>query len=266
MSIKLELGRWDKCNKKWLKRIYYNCKECSIESNKLLRTSLKKFNFLCRKCATRKTCLDKYGVNHHRKLKSTLAKCEKTCLERYGVKNPSQSKVVKEKKSASTYKHYGVIHPSYSQNIIEKIQNTKRKNNSFNKSKQEEIAYELLKGHYSDVTRQYSDKRYPFACDFYIPEIDLFIECNFNWLHGKEPFDRINLQHIKKLKFWEEKSKDSIFYKKAIEVWTHRDPIKRQKVKDNKLNFIEFFKLSDLERNMGDHYECFRIRAAKSTQ
>ena len=29
--------------------------------------------------------------------------------------------------------------------------------------------------------------RYPFACDFYISSLDLFIECNYHWTHGGKP-------------------------------------------------------------------------------
>ena len=56
-----------------------------------------------------------------------------------------------------------------------------KKNNSFNKSKEEEKYYSYLLHLYSseDIVRQYYDKdRYPFHCDFYIKSEDLFIEVN----------------------------------------------------------------------------------------
>ena len=31
--------------------------------------------------------------------------------------------------------------------------------------------------------------RYPFACDFYISSLDLFIECNYHWTHGGKPYE-----------------------------------------------------------------------------
>ena len=29
----------------------------------------------------------------------------------------------------------------------------------------------------------------PFACYFYIPSLDLFIECNYRWTHGGKPYE-----------------------------------------------------------------------------
>lgn len=58
---------------------------------------------------------------------------------------------------------------------------TKKKNNSFNKSSQEQKLYEeLLKENKTKtIYRQYKDEvRYPYYCDFYIVEDDLFIELN----------------------------------------------------------------------------------------
>ena len=47
----------------------------------------------------------------------------------------------------------------------------------------------FLKERYPDVITQYKDDRYPFACDFYIPSLDLFIECNYHWTHGGKPYE-----------------------------------------------------------------------------
>ena len=41
----------------------------------------------------------------------------------------------------------------------------------------------------SDVITQYKDDRYPFACNFYIPSLDLFIECNYHWTYGGKPYE-----------------------------------------------------------------------------
>lgn len=115
---------------------------------------------------------------------------------------------------------------------------TKKKNNSFNKSKAEEEFFDyLLKENINKtILRQYRDERYPFYCDFYIKEDDLFIECNFHWTHGGHPFDKNNPLDIQKLNEWEEKAKTSKFYQTAIEVWTIRDVKKREVAIKNNLN------------------------------
>ena len=59
-----------------------------------------------------------------------------------------------------------------------------KKNGTYKKSKKEDECYELLIKKYDNVIRQYRDEnRYPFNCDFYIPNEDLFIEFNGYWTH-----------------------------------------------------------------------------------
>ena len=126
--------------------------------------------------------------------------------------------------------------------------NTKKKNNSFNKSKSEKKVFEILSKIYYKIKRQYKDTRYPFACDFYIPEKDLFLECNFHWTHGKEPFDKNNKEHIKLLKLWE--SKDTKYYNRAIKTWTDLDVRKRKIADKNDINFIEFFNFKEAKERL----------------
>ena len=116
---------------------------------------------------------------------------------------------------------------------------TKKKNNSFNKSKPEQELYEtLLKENVNKtIYRQYKDNRYPFYCDFYIVEDDLFIELNAHWSHGGRPFDPTDDDCIKQLNIWKEKAKTSKFYENAIETWTVRDVKKRETALKNHLNY-----------------------------
>lgn len=117
---------------------------------------------------------------------------------------------------------------------------TKKKNNSFNKSKDEEILYEkLLKENVNKtIYRQYKDEnRYPYYCDFYIVEDDLFIEVNAHWTHGGHPFNKNDQKDIEKLNEWKEKAKTSKFYQQAIYVWTELDVKKQKCAKENNLNY-----------------------------
>jgi len=52
------------------------------------------------------------------------------------------------------------------------------------------------------IRRQYKDSRYPYYCDFYIVEDDLFIELNLHWTHGGMPFDETNSDCVKLLETW----------------------------------------------------------------
>lgn len=121
------------------------------------------------------------------------------------------------------------------------IDETKRKNNSFTKSKPEEDYYNYLLTLYSidDIIRQYKDiERYPFNCDFYIKSKDLFIECNYSWCHGKHPYNPndINDQNLYKIKL--EKSQTSKYHKYALKIWAEVDPLKLETFRKNKLNFM----------------------------
>ena len=116
---------------------------------------------------------------------------------------------------------------------------TRKKNNSFNTSSNEENLYNQLLEEHSQKTilRQYKDERYPFYCDFYIVEDDLFIEVNAHWTHGGRPYDPNDPECIAKLKEWEEKAKVSQFFRNAIITWTVRDVKKLETATKNNLNY-----------------------------
>ena len=132
--------------------------------------------------------------------------------------------------------------------ITEKQFETKKQNNSFNTSKPEEEIYNKLILKFNNVIRQHKTEEYPFHSDFYIPELDLYIEYQGQWTHGGQPFDENNKLHLNKLNEWSEKSIKSKFYKNAIETWTIRDPLKRKTAKENNLNWIEFFTLDEFNK------------------
>lgn len=251
----------------WLK--LYNI----IKSKELWRKSIiaslqkkteQNLNYQNKKLQKRKqTCLKKYGVENCFQSQEKIEKIKLTLIKNYGVDNPSKSNEIKRKKENTCLKHFGVTNASYSKpfksiwkdknkvlKIKEKEYETKRKNNTFKKSKQEDQVYQLLLNKFNQVKRQYSSEKYPFACDFYIPELDLYIEYQGTWTHGKEPYDRTNKEHINIIKIWKNKAKENNFkqirknyYLNAIQVWTKIDPLKRQTAKENDLNWIEFFNM-----------------------
>lgn len=116
---------------------------------------------------------------------------------------------------------------------------TRKKNNSFNTSSKEESFYNfLLKENVNKtVYRQYKSDKYPFYCDFYILEDDLYIELNLHWTHGGKPFDPDDIDCQKQLADWQEKAKTSKFYENAIQTWTVRDVKKQRIAKENNLNY-----------------------------
>ena len=240
----------------------------------------------------KQTLIKKYGVDSSLKSKEVREKIKQTCIERYGVDNPAKSKEVQEKTKQTCIERYGGIAPLFSNSIKEKLINTcihkygvknygmtkehkmnlsvvmsspefqqhrhdvMKLNNTFNTSKAEDLAYSFL-SKYVDAIRQYNkDKRYPWCCDFYIPKLDLFIECNFHWTHGKHPYNENNKGDMQKLNEW--KSKETKYYTNAIKTWTIYDVKKRNKAKEEKLNFLEFWTLNEFKEYFTKYFETFK--------
>lgn len=202
----------------------------------------------------KQTCLERYGVDNYfkisgfnnlnpekylkisKKLKGqkhpdfdpNIDKRIQTCLERYGVDHYVQSNEYKEKQK----------------NITDKIFETKKLNGTTNTSKIENEIFELLKTKYKKVLREYKSEKYLFHCDFYIPEIDLYIEYQGFFTHGFRAFFNIK-DDLELLEKWS-KNEDSNFYKNAKNIWTVLDVKKREIALKNNLNFLEIFDKSDI--------------------
>lgn len=202
------------------------------------------------------TCMSKYGVDNPQKnvaiRKKTMLtnydryngpspiysmsvkhKIEQTCMERYGSKSWHSSPIGKEKMS--------------SYEIQSKINNSKRDNDTFNSSGPEILIEERLKSVFNIVKTQHRDELlYPFNCDFYIEDIDTWIEYNGFWTHGHHPFDENNEDDINMLNIW--KSKGTKYYNNAIDTWTKRDVKKYNMAKQNHLNYFVFYTPNDFDK------------------
>ncbi len=205
--------------------------------NKIKETKIKKYRNGCNYEKVKNTKKEKYNDEYY----NNRTKYIETCLSKYEVDNVTKNIDIRKKLSKTIS----------SEKIQEKINNTKRKNNSFNKSKLEDISYDLLKEKYIDIIRQYRSELYPFNCDFYIPSLDLYIECNYGWMHGGHPFNENNKEDQLILKSW--KDKNTKYYNNAIIAWTIRDVNKRNTAKENKLNYIEFWNINELKNWLNNY-------------
>lgn len=219
----------------------------------------------CKKCTQadnavrekyKKTCMNTYGEDNPVKTKIIQDKMKSTTFERYGVDNAFKSETIKNKIKKTLYKKYGVENPRNAPHvkarleaneriIVEKRNRTKLKNKTFNTSTPEEDSYMFLCSLFSNVFRQYKSDQYPFFCDFYIQDIDTYVELNCHWTHGNHPFDDKNENDREILNWW--KSKNTKFYNLAIDVWTNRDVQKRNVARKNNLKFLEFWTFEDLK-------------------
>ena len=201
---------------------------------------------------SKRTCLEKYGVDNISQLKETKEKVKQTTLEHHGVENISQVEKIKQQKIDTFISHYGVKHPMQLKDYRDSCFEKAKKNGSLCVSKFEKQVHNLLFQKFSKVIKEYNkDKRYPFRCDFYIPEIDLFIELQGYQGHGKHPFNEQSSEDLKLLDYWKSKAKqysykkDKNQYEKYIKIWTISDPLKRKIAKENNLNWLEFFSLNE---------------------
>ena len=217
----------------------------------------------------RQTCLNKWGHNSHMQSTSWQNNYKQHLLNKYGVENQFQRKEIKDKIRQTCLNKYGVEH--YNQSNIfkqqmsiiasskefqEKRNNTLKQNNTWKSSKDEEYCYNELCKYFKHVERQYSSILYPFNCDFYIPEIDTYIEYQGSDLHNGRKYvgdtnDLIEVNILKekskKLKLKNNTNKKTR-YDLRIYTWTDLDVRKRNIAKDNNLNFVELWNLKELNQ------------------
>ena len=177
--------------------------------------------------------------NHGTTSYVNLEKAKQTCLERYGVDSYSKTEEYIQKIKQTNIERYGVDCYTKTEEYKIRSYKTKKQNNTFNSSKIEKQFEEYLKENNINYKTQYKSELYPFFCDFYLPDNDLYLEINAHWTHGGHPFDSTNNEDQLKLEMW--KQKRTNFYDNAIEIWTKRDVLKRETAKKNNLNYIEVF-------------------------
>ena len=234
--------------------------------DKQIKTNLEKYGVDCPLKSKEiqekinKTNIERYGVEIPLENNEIQEKIKKTCLEKYGVENPYLSPEIRQKINISLFSYYGINdknieikNPWQIPEIREKIIISKIRNHTINTSKPEENLYKILCDKYGQINikRQYKCKRYPWHCDFYIVSKDLFIELQGYYTHGEHPFDANNIDDIKHLN--ELKVKYQSYYDEhgywpqIITIWTEKDVEKRNKAKENNLNFIEEFDSHNFE-------------------
>lgn len=206
----------------------------------------------------KETMLDTYGIETMIVSKEVLEKTHSPeCIEKQNVSRekfrstltPDDYKRMSDKGKKTFFEKTGYTHWSYDptnphKDWKEKREATLRKNKTFNCSKFEKQIQELLNKKFENVKKEYKEERYPFHCDFYVPNLDLFIEYQGHWSHGFKPFEGTE-EDLKLIEKWKSRIKPKNSYAGAIEVWTVRDVKKRNWAKEHNLNWIEFFNFDE---------------------
>lgn len=181
----------------------------------------------------RQTNLARYGATSYAGSPEGKARIEATMLERYGAKNFMQSDAVKARRMQQ--EQFGADHYTRSAEYS--------RNHTFNASGGEDLLYERLTAVFGDgqVIRQYQDERYPYACDFYVKDRDLFIELNASWTHGGRWWQQDSSWCRRQKAVWQDKAALHAFYKQALDTWLMRDTAKRAAAELGRLNYLVFW-------------------------
>ena len=258
-----------------LRKYGFNCSSKSeIVKEKTKQTCLKRYGVEYAgqieeaKEKSKKTCLEKYGSEYYIGSKDCLEKTIKFSKQNYNVDWFTKSEEIKNKAKKTMLRRYGVEYSmqipknkeymSYlmsSYEMQERRYNTMKRNHTFNSSSTEEELFLYIKSRFPKVVRQYKDKnRYPYFCDFYIPELDYFIELQGYYTHGNHPFDPNSNEDLQLIEYYKKKYGEDC---QPITIWSIKDVEKRNCAKSNHLNFKEVWSLEDGKNFVNDLYSVY---------
>lgn len=217
---------------------------------------------------------NKYGVDNIQKNKEIREKSKNTTKEHYGVeyaflsedakqkaKENSHAKEIKRKIKENNLNKYGYDNPAKTPEIKYQIKQTiidkhmisdsddrleLSKHELKNASKIEKYLYDRLKNHYT-ILYNASSKLYPYLCDFYIVELDLYIELNITWTHGFHYYTEDDIDTVERFK-----NKNSSYYDNAIYIWTIKDIEKRNCAVQNNLNYVVLWNKQQINQFIND--------------
>ena len=258
-----------------LRKYGFNCSSKSeIVKEKIKQTCLKRYGVEYTgqieeaKEKSKKTCLEKYGSEYYIGSKDRLEKTIEFSKQNYNVDWFTKSEEIKNKAKETMLKRYGVEYSmqipknkeymSYlmsSYEMQERRYNTMKRNHTFNSSSTEEELFLYIKSRFPTVVRQYKDKnRYPYFCDFYIPELDYFIELQGYYTHGNHPFDPNSNEDLQLIEYYKKKYGEDC---QPITIWSIKDVEKRDCAKEHNLNFKEVWSLEDGKNFVNDLYSVY---------
>lgn len=258
-----------------LRKYGFNCSSKSeIVKEKIKQTCLKRYGVEYTgqieeaKEKSKKTCLEKYGSEYYIGSKDRLEKTIEFSKQNYNVDWFTKSEEIKNKAKETMLRRYGVKYSmqipknkeymSYlmsSYEMQERRYDAMKRNHTFNSSSTEEELFLYIKSKFPTVVRQYKDKnRYPYFCDFYIPELDYFIELQGYYTHGKHPFDPNSSEDLQLIEYYKKKYGEDC---QPITIWSIKDVEKRNCAKRNHLNFKEVWSLEDGKNFVNDLYSVY---------
>lgn len=195
----------------------------------------------------RQTCKEKYGTDSYLQTKKCREQTKQTLINKYGADHPMHIPAIKNKLIQTNQERYGVDCTFQDRTARLKAIKTMSKNG--NRSSLEDMLEQFFIDNNITYEQDYNnDPRYPYFCDFYLPDTDTFIEINGYWTHGKHWFDSLNENDLAILQSWRKKANEGHKqYESAIYVWTELDIIKKEYAIKNKLNYIVLWNKQEIE-------------------
>ena len=210
---------------------------------------------------TIQTNLKNTGKEWFSQTQEYLESSNKTFNEKYNGRGFG-SNIIKEQEEHIIEQKYNAKNYMQSNHFLENVDiyvqkgyETRKKNGTERTSSIEQKVKLFLQTNNIKYEYEYKSDLYPFHCDFYLSNYDLYIEILGHWTHGEHPFNEENKDDVKLLEKWKSKIKinDGQInqYGTAVDVWTMRDPLKRKIAKENNINYLEIFS--------NDINECIKI-------
>ena len=124
----------------------------------------------------------------------------------------------------------------------------------FNTTKSDEIVSEeeqyfmdeLNKLNISYKYRYFDEVNYPYDCDFYLDQFNIYVELNTSLLHNTHFYDATCQDDIDKLQELKQKAKTNLWYKNAVRVWLN-DIEKRDTARKNNLNYVVLWSRQEIK-------------------
>ncbi len=233
---------------------YSNPRKNPIVIKKMMETKIKNLPDGCSLFTKAFDTMEKEtGYRYPSQNPKSRNKTIKTWVKNYKVDHPQKFKPIRNQTTKTFFENRekGLhknpwLDENFKNASLQKQYETKRINNTFNKSNKEDELFAILQSSLNVlIERQKRDPvRFPFNCDFYFPNYDLFVDFHGTWLHGGEKFDKNNKDHIEKIKLWQnkasKKNKKSL-WDNAIYTWTDLDIRKYNYAEKYNLNYMTFY-------------------------
>lgn len=180
-------------------------------------------------CSTQCSSLDKEVQN----------KNKSTNLNLYGVEHNWNKGILRQNQEKTMMEKYGVYHNWKSGEL--------RSKEKLKISKDEQYFMdELDKLNISYKYRYFDKVNYPYECDFYLDQYNIYIELNISPFHNNHFYDNTCQDDIDKLQELMQKAKTSSWYESAVRIWL-KDVEKRDTAKKNNLNYVVLWSRQEIE-------------------